>query len=214
MAKKSALAGMLNNLGKKISRKMTSNNQENLHDNPEMQEDTAVENQQEVDNSAEAKEQENQELNAENEKTNLSLELEQMNDKYLRLLSEFDNFKRRTAKERIELYKTASKDLIVELLGVMDDFERGLATMETAQDLDAIKVGVNLTYQKLKTTLENKGLQPITAVGEAFDTDLHEAISKAPAQDEESKNKILMEVEKGYRLNDHVIRFSKVIVGV
>lgn len=150
----------------------------------------------------------------ENELDRQKAELEETQQKYLYLLSEFENFKRRNARERIELFKTASKDLMLELLPVMDDFERGLQAMEVANDVAAVKTGVDLVYNKFKNVLTNKGLQPIESVGVEFDTELHEAISQAPAANEESKNKIVAEVEKGYRLNDQVIRYAKVIVGV
>jgi molecular chaperone GrpE len=155
------------------------------------------------------------EMNTEaDELSKAKAELEEMQKKYLYLLSEFENYKRRTAKERLDLFKTAGKDLMVELLPVMDDFERGLQAMEVATDVSAVKTGVDLVYNKFKNVLTGKGLQPIESVGADFDTELHEAISQAPAADDTAKNKIIAEVEKGYRLNDQVIRYAKVIVGV
>jgi molecular chaperone GrpE len=141
-------------------------------------------------------------------------ELEEMQKKYLYLLSEFENFKRRSARERMELFKNASKDLLVELLPVLDDFERGLAAMEQAKEVSAVRTGVDLVYQKFRGILHSRGLQPIVAVGAAFDTELHEAISQAPAADDASKNTVLVEVEKGYKLNEQVVRYAKVIVAV
>lgn len=141
-------------------------------------------------------------------------ELEEMQQKYLYLLSEFENYKRRTAKERLDLFKNASKDLLVELLPVLDDFERGLQAMEVSTDVASVKTGVDLVYNKFKGILSNKGLQPMNATGTDFDPELHEAISQAPAASEADKNKIIAEVEKGYKLNEQVVRYAKVIVGV
>lgn len=153
-------------------------------------------------------------VEGQDESTKMRAELDEMQKKYLYLLSEFENYKRRTAKERLDLFKTASKDLIVALLPVMDDFERGLQAMENTKDVSAVKTGVDLVYQKLKGLLHNKGLEPIDSTGQPFDTELHEAISQAPAPNEEQKNTVIAEVEKGYRLNEQVIRYAKVIVGV
>ncbi len=141
-------------------------------------------------------------------------ELEEMQKKYLYLLSEFENFKRRSARERLDLFKNASKDLLVDLLPVLDDFERGLAAMEQAKEVSAVKTGVDLVYQKFRGILQSRGLQPIAAVGEAFDTEFHEAISQAPAANDAKRNTVLVEVEKGYKLNEQVVRYAKVIVAV
>ncbi|MBA4304280.1 MAG: nucleotide exchange factor GrpE [Sphingobacteriaceae bacterium] len=149
-----------------------------------------------------------------NEAEKLRADLEEMQQKYLYLLSEFENFKRRTAKERLDLFKNASKDLLVELLPVLDDFERGLQAMEVSTDVASVKTGVDLVYNKFKGILSNKGLQPMNATGADFDPELHEAISQAPAASEADKNKIIAEVEKGYKLNEQVVRYAKVIVGV
>lgn len=144
----------------------------------------------------------------------LRADLEEMQQKYLYLLSEFENYKRRTAKERLDLFKNASKDLLVELLPVLDDFERGLQAMEVSTDVASVKTGVDLVYNKFKGILSNKGLQSMNATGTDFDPELHEAISQAPAASEADKNKIIAEVEKGYKLNEQVVRYAKVIVGV
>jgi len=143
----------------------------------------------------------------------LRAENEELNKKFLYLMSEFENYKRRTSKERMELFKTASKDLVIELLPVLDDFERGLQVMETAQDMASVKTGVDLVYTKFRQIMVNRGLSPIDATGAEFDPELHEAISQAPAGPE-AVNKVVQEVEKGYRLHDTVVRYAKVIVGV
>lgn len=138
--------------------------------------------------------------------------INELNDKYLRLYSEFDNFRRRTAKERLELFKTAGQDILTDLLPVLDDFERAMKNMES-NDVSAIKEGVNLIYNKFKNTLNEKGLQPFNSIGETFDADIHEAVTNIPAPNKKMKGKVVDEIEKGYRLNDKVIRFAKVVVG-
>ncbi|RKR82714.1 molecular chaperone GrpE [Mucilaginibacter gracilis] len=139
-------------------------------------------------------------------------ELAQANDKYLRLFAEFDNFRRRTSKERVELLQTAGKEVIAAMLPVLDDFDRALKAMETATDVVPVKEGVALVQNKLKHILTSKGLKPMEAKGQPFDGDLHEGITSIPAGDE-LKGKVVDELEKGYYLNDKVIRFAKVVVG-
>jgi len=136
-----------------------------------------------------------------------------LNDKYLRLFAEFDNYKRRTQKERVELLQTAGKDVIVSLLPVLDDFDRANKAMETATDINPIREGVALVHSKLKGILNQKGLKEMESINTVFDTDNHEAITKIPAPNEELKGKVIDELEKGYTLNDKVIRFAKVVVG-
>jgi len=137
----------------------------------------------------------------------------EINDKFLRLYSEFDNFRKRTTKERIELIKTASSETIAAMLPVIDDFERALKAMHDAGESDSIKEGIDLIYNKLKSILNSKGLVAMEAVGKEFDADLHEAITKIPAPDESMKGKVIDEVEKGYLLGEKVIRYAKVVVG-
>ncbi|MEY5069380.1 MAG: hypothetical protein RLZ47_1242 [Bacteroidota bacterium] len=143
----------------------------------------------------------------------LSADLAEANDKYLRLYAEFDNFKRRTSKERMELLQTAGKEVMISLLPVLDDFERALKAMETATEINAVKEGVALVQHKLKNILNQQGLKEMEAKGKAFDADLHEAITNIPAPSEDLKGKNIDELEKGYYLNDKVIRFAKVVVG-
>lgn len=143
----------------------------------------------------------------------LQAEIQQLNDKYLRLYAEFDNYKRRTQKERIELLQTAGKDIIVSLLPVLDDFDRALKAMETAADVAPVKEGVQLVSTKLKNTLSQKGLKEVESINQPFNTDFHEAITNIPAPTDDLKGKVLDEVERGYTLNDNVIRFAKVVVG-
>jgi molecular chaperone GrpE len=135
-------------------------------------------------------------------------------DKYLRLVAEFDNYRKRTARERMELIHSASEDTIKGLLPVVDDLERAVKAAEASEDVAALREGIALIYQKLMTYLETKGLKPIeTPAGNAFDTDLHDAVTKFPAPDESQKNKIIDTVQKGYKLYSKVIRYAKVVVG-
>jgi molecular chaperone GrpE len=140
---------------------------------------------------------------------------DELNDKYLRLYSEFDNYRRRTQKEKTELSKTASEDIIITLLPVMDDMERALtATVKSSEGIEMIpKEGLQLIYQKFKGLLAQKGLEPINATGQVFDVDFHDAITDIPAPSDDLKGKVVDEVEKGYKLNGKVIRYSKVVVG-
>lgn len=155
----------------------------------------------------------NEEVATENEMEKLQAELAEQKDKYLRLFAEFDNFKRRTAKERIELIQTAGKEVIASLLDVLDDFERAEKTMESVQDTAVVKEGVQLVFAKLRSTLEQKGLKPMNSVGEEFNPDLHEAITEIPAPAPELQGKVIDQVQKGYYLGDKIIRFAKVVVG-
>jgi molecular chaperone GrpE len=143
----------------------------------------------------------------------LKQDLVDANDKYLRLFAEFDNFRRRTSKERVELLQTAGKEIIVSLLPVVDDFERAIRHMDNATDVAAVKAGVELIYTKLNNTLHQKGLKPMEALGETFDADVHEAITNVPAPTDDLKGKVIDVMEKGYYLGDKVARFAKVIVG-
>ena len=136
-----------------------------------------------------------------------------LNDKYLRLFAEFDNYKRRTQKERVELLQTAGKDVVVSLLPVLDDFDRALKATENATEVNAIREGIMLVQTKLKSILTQKGLKEMESLNTPFDTDIHEAITKIPAPTDDLKGKVVDELEKGYTLNDKVIRFAKVVVG-
>ena len=137
----------------------------------------------------------------------------ELNDKYLRLYSEFDNFRRRTAKERLDLFKTAGQDILTDLLPVLDDFERALQNMDKKGDVKTIREGVDLVYHKFKNTLTSKGLKPFKSKEKDFDPDFHEAVTKIPAPKKNLKGKVVDVVEEGYMLNEKVIRFAKVIVG-
>ena len=140
-------------------------------------------------------------------------ELKEAGDKYLRLAAEFDNFKRRNAKERIELIQTAGRDVITDLLEVIDDHDRAQKQLETSDDVQQIKEGVSLIFNKLKNKLQAKGLKPMESINKEFNPDLHEAITEIPAASKDLKGKVLDEVVKGYYLNDKLIRHAKVVVG-
>tara|TARA_R110002072_G_scaffold131586_2_gene271332 strand:+ start:48497 stop:49069 length:573 start_codon:yes stop_codon:yes gene_type:complete len=134
-------------------------------------------------------------------------------DRYLRLFAEFENYKKRTGRERIELFKTASQEVMVALLPILDDFDRALAEIKKSDDDDHFK-GVNLINVKLRETLKLKGLEPIdTKKGETFDAEVHEAITQVPAPDKKMKGKIIDVIERGYTLGDKIIRFPKVVIG-
>jgi molecular chaperone GrpE len=153
------------------------------------------------------------EVNLPSAESKLKEELAQANDKYLRLYAEFDNYKRRTTKERVELLQTAGKEVIVSLLTVLDDFERAAKAMENSTDVNAVKEGVALVQSKLKGILSQKGLKEMETKGTTFDADVHEAITSIPAPTDDLKGKVVDELEKGYYLNDKVVRFAKVVVG-
>lgn len=172
-------------------------------DNSNLQEETPANSQEEQSNEVE-------ELD---EVAKLKAELEESNNKFLRLYAEFDNYKRRTSKERIDYMQSAGKEVILSLLPILDDFERGLEAMNSASDVPSVKEGVDLIYQKLLSTLNQKGLKPMEVVGEVFDADFHEAIANIPVQDENQKGKIIEELQKGYLLNDKILRFAKVVTG-
>ena len=144
----------------------------------------------------------------------LQAETAELKDKLLRLYSEFENYKKRTFRERIELSKMAGVEVILALLPVLDDFERAMKSINTdAQSTDAVKEGINLIYTKFKTLLQQRGLEEMKSTGTVFDSDLHDAVTNAPAPSEEMKGKVVEELEKGYYLNGKVIRHAKVIVG-
>ncbi len=142
----------------------------------------------------------------------LSAEIQEQKDKYLRLFAEFDNYKRRTAKERMELIQTAGKDIVIALLEVIDDFDRAEKQMQKSEDIEQIKEGNTLVFNKLRNLLQQKGVTSMKSIDTGFDVEKHEAITEIEAG-EKMKGKVVDEVEKGYYLNDKLIRFAKVVVG-
>jgi molecular chaperone GrpE len=155
----------------------------------------------------------NDQLEEENELEKLRTDLQDQKDKYLRLVAEFDNFKRRNAKERIELIQTAGKEVITSMLDVLDDCDRAEKQIQTTENIVQIKEGVQLVFNKLRSTLQNKGLKPMESVNTEFDTEKHEAITEIPAPSKDLKGKVVDEITKGYYLNDKIIRHAKVVVG-
>ena len=173
-----------------------------------------IENELVEENQAEnvaVEEQEVEELTVEEQ---LQAEVKQEKDKFLRLFAEFENYKKRTSRERIELFATASEDVMKTLLPVLDDFERALSHIEDDKEAEELRKGVLLIYQKLVNTLDQKGLKAIVVEkGEVFNADNHEAITQIPAPTDDLKGKIIDVVEKGYKLGEKVIRFPKVVIG-
>ena len=143
----------------------------------------------------------------------LKADLADQKDKFLRLMAEFENFKRRTAKERVDLIQTAGKDVIVSLLDVMDDCDRAEKQLNGSDDIAVQKEGIQLVFNKIRATLQAKGLKAMESIDQAFDVELHEAITEVPVPDASKKGKVIDEVTKGYYLNDKIIRFAKVVVG-
>lgn len=171
--------------------------------------------------SAESHEEEAAEEAAVTEADELGRKIEELEEKlakekddYIRLMAEFDNFRRRTAQEKLDLVAMASTDTIKGLLPVLDDCERALAVLNESTDSEAAKEGTNLIYQKLMAYLKSKGLAVIEAREQVFDTDLHEAVAQFPVQEEDKKGKVFDVVQTGYTLNGKVIRFAKVVVGI
>lgn len=136
----------------------------------------------------------------------------ELNDSYLRLNAEFDNYRKRTLKEKAELLKSGSERVLIDIISVVDDFERALENVSKTEDIEAVKEGVDLIYSKFITFLTRHGVKEIETIGHTFDTDKHEAITTVPAQSEDDKDKIVDSVQRGYTLDDKVIRYPKVIV--
>lgn len=149
----------------------------------------------------------------ENETEKLKEELNEQKDKYLRLAAEFDNYRKRTSKEKYELIQTAGKDIIISLLEVLDDIDRAEHQINNSADFALQKEGVTLVFNKIRSTLQSRGLKVLESVHTTFDVEKHEAITEIPAPTEDLKGKVIDEVQKGYYLNDKIIRFAKVVVG-
>jgi molecular chaperone GrpE len=202
---------------KNMSEKAFENEQElnenaaNMAQNEDIEETIARE--LNVDDSVSGMQHLDDEVTDNEEIDKLQKELDETKDKYLRLAAEFQNYKTRTAKERIELSQTAGKEIIQSLLVVLDDMDRAEKQIETASDVTAVKEGVSLVFSKLRSVLQHKGLKPMESINQPFDADVHEAITEIPAPSEDMQGKIIDVVEPGYYLNDKLIRFAKVVVG-
>lgn len=177
-------------------------------------------NQDNIEKETEINEQDSQsiEKDLESESTekveDLGQKLIEMNDKYLRLYSDFENYRKRTSKEKLDMIKYASEDTIKDLLPIIDDYERAMEDIDNQDISDTTKEGLRLIYSKLMNTLTQKGVKPINAKGELFDENIHEAITQIPAQCDEDKGRVIDEITKGYFMFDKVIRFSKVVVAI
>jgi molecular chaperone GrpE len=176
-----------------------------------MQEEQNVNNTEEtVESSADIN---SETVTQEDETVKLQQQIDELKDKYLRQVADFDNFRKRAAKERLETIQTAGREIITAMLPILDDSERASKQIETAQDITALKEGLNLVFSKLKSTLQSKGLKQMESIGQEFNPEYHEAITEIPAPAEELKGKVVDEVEKGYYLNDKIISFAKGVVG-
>ena len=142
----------------------------------------------------------------------LEVEYQELNDKFIRLFSEFENYKKRTHKERLDLLDTASEKVISDILPVIDDYERAIKANETVENITVVKDGFELIYNKLLQILQKYSVEKIGATGEDFDTDIHEAIAHVPAQNENEKRKVIDVIQKGYRIKNKMIRYAKVVV--
>lgn len=194
---------------------MKDQNEELEKEAAETAEDQSQEEQATAEEDApEVEEEDIEDEDTEDEEPDLEIELKEAKDKYIRLYSEFENFRRRTAKEKLDIINTASRDLMVELLPVMDDFQRAMKSMKDNDAKDSSIEGMELISNKFQKTLENKGLKAIEVkAGDEFDDEFHEAITQIPAPSEDLAGKIVDVIEKGYFLNDKVIRFAKVVTG-
>jgi molecular chaperone GrpE len=187
------------------------NNMKTMEDKEMETKDQAIDTQNEAENCpATAPEAEETPLS---ELDQLKVDLADQKDKYLRLMAEFENFRRRTAKERLDLIQTAGKDVIVSMLEVMDDCDRAEKQLNSADDISVQKEGIQLVFNKVRSTLQSKGVTAMESLHKDFNVELHEAITEIPVTDNKQKGKVVDEITKGYFLNDKIIRFAKVVVG-
>jgi molecular chaperone GrpE len=198
---------------------METGKKEDKTDNQATEEASANENahseshEQPDDSAAESGPAESTDAKEQDPLTELQEKCDMLNDKYLRLYSEFENYRRRTAKEKLDLMKNAGGDLLREFLPVVDDFDRAIASNETDENIENLKEGFKLIHNKLMRILETKGVKPMDALEKPFDTEYHEAITNIPAPDESLKGKVVDVAEKGYFYHDGVLRYAKVVVG-
>ena len=173
-----------------------------------------VENLHEINEQEEQQQEEQQEVVEEKDPiAEMEEKLKEVNDKYLRLYSEFENFRKRTAKEKLDLIQNGNKNLLEKVIPTVDDFERAIDNNANVEDVNALKEGFELIYNKMVKTLESAGVKPMESTGKDFDVEYHEAITRIPAPDKKMKGKVVDTIEKGYFLNDSVLRFAKVVVG-
>jgi molecular chaperone GrpE len=179
-------------------------------DDQKVAEEAAEEQQETVDNSADEQEEPAEEKNKEQE---LEEKLAELQDKYLRLSAEYDNYRKRTLREKVDLQEVIREDIFINILSVVDDLERAMLSVKDAKDIEAVKSGMELIYAKFSKYLSGQGVKEIDAIGKELDTDQHEAITKIPVDSKKKKGKVVDVVEKGYMLRDRVIRFAKVVIG-
>ncbi|WBL21434.1 nucleotide exchange factor GrpE [Zunongwangia sp. HRR-M8] len=194
-----------------MTKKANDKDQNSVKDQVEENIDKAIE---EVENEKAEKAEDNDNAEEEISETDkLKEEVQKEKDKFLRLFAEFENFKKRTSKERLELFKTANQDVMIAMLPVLDDFDRALIEIKKTEDKNLLK-GVELIHTKFSETLKNKGLEPVEVnKGDVFDADIHEAITQIPAPSDDLKGKIVDVVEQGYKLGERIIRYPKVVTG-
>lgn len=193
----------------KIKDIMSKKGKSSKEDSTEELEDNVLENQEEHTES----DVEDKETPESEESDSSEQQIAELKDKYLRLAAEFENYKRRTVKEKLNMMGTAAKDTLSALLPVMDDFDRAKKNAEDENSTEPFSEGVMMVYNKLTNTLQQKGMKPMESTGEVFDPELHEAITEIPAPTEDMKGKVIDTVEKGYYLNDTILRHAKVVVG-
>lgn len=201
---------MIKNTKKKKENKVVSDGAENLSENELNSENSQIDNKDESNKLSDTSV--NEVKNVESEIDTLKKNISELNDKYLRLFSDYDNYRKRTLREKADLIKTASTDLLTEFLPVADDFDRALEAVNNATDVKSIAEGLNLIKQKFISVLTRNGVETIKSIGEKFDTDFHEALTTLPTDDESKKGIIVDEIQKGYILNGKVLRYSKVVV--
>ena len=194
-----------------------SESESEINDATESDEDTVLEEMTETDDEESDKEpvtlQDKLNEESDNEQTVLQNKLNELHDKYLRLAAEYDNYRKRTTREKADLIQTAGETLLKDILPIVDDFERGLELANNADDMDAMKIGIELIYNKLKEFLSNNGVKEIDALNEPFDMDWHYAVTNIPASSDDMKGIIVDVIQKGYTLNNKIIRYPKVVVG-
>ena len=196
---------LINKLKKKFKMTSEDNNDVEAQDDLSVKEEAAQE--------AQNKEEKSGEESVEDQLEAKEIEIKEAKDKYLRLFAEFENFKKRNMRERIDLMKTAAQDTMKVILPVLDDFDRAKKSAEDEKSSEQLSEGVLMVYNKLYTVLGNKGLKAMESTGEVFDPEIHEAITEIPAPNDDMKGKVIDTVENGYYLNDKIIRFAKVVVG-
>lgn len=199
-----------------MTKKSDNTNLKNKKMNKEEQEkDKALKNKSKEEKKDAKKEKKSEKKDKKKSKTiELQEKYNELNDKYLRLSAEFDNYRKRCLKEKTDLIKSAGEDVLINILPVMDNFERAMKSLDENSDINSVKEGIHLIYNSFKEFLSQKGVKEIESIGEDFDTDKHEAISQIPAPSEDQKGKVIDAIEKGYELNGKIIRFAKVVVGI